>query len=240
MFVDYITKLDLDNYNKENWFIDYAKILDLDDLPGEIWKDVEIVKNIDFKGLYKISNFGRVKSLGRLIINTTNGKNNRFKKENILRQSKGTTGYYQVSLSKNKKYHTIKTHRLVSAAFCKNDDPINRTCVNHIDENKLNNCAYNLEWCTNEYNLNYGMARQKQRDGVKESHRNRKNWNEKEVIQVDCNGNYIKTWRNAKEASKFGYSRNGISLCCKNIQKISSGYMWFYKENYIKENVNKK
>ena len=34
--------------------------------------------------------------------------------------------------------------------------------VNHKDEDKTNNFAENLEWCTNEYNLSYGTARQRQ------------------------------------------------------------------------------
>lgn len=101
MFVDCITKLDLDNYNKENWSIDYAKILDLDDLPGEIWKDVGIVKNIDFNGLYKISNFGRIKSCGY----TTLYKSGYYytRKEKILKQETGKAGYKRIKLHKEKK-----------------------------------------------------------------------------------------------------------------------------------------
>jgi hypothetical protein len=31
--------------------------------------------------------------------------------------------------------------------------------INHKDENKLNNCADNLEWCTAKYNINYGTGK---------------------------------------------------------------------------------
>jgi hypothetical protein len=34
----------------------------------------------------------------------------------------------------------------VAAAFCPNDDPENKTTIDHIDGNTLNNCADNLRW----------------------------------------------------------------------------------------------
>ena len=100
MFVNSVTEFDLDNYNKELWFIDYSKILDIDTLPGEIWKDIGTIKGINFEGLYKVSNLGRIKSLSRLItnINNKNKEINRLKKENILKQSNKNTEYYQVRL----------------------------------------------------------------------------------------------------------------------------------------------
>lgn len=51
-------------------------------------------------------------------------------------------------------------HRLVASYFVPN--PNNYTIVNHIDEDKLNNKASNLEWCTYSYNMTYnGLSKRK-------------------------------------------------------------------------------
>lgn len=66
---------------------------------------------------------------------------------------KGTTArneYHSVQLTINKKPKTFMVHRLVAQAFCPN--PNNYTIVDHIDSNKLNNHADNLQWVTAEIN----------------------------------------------------------------------------------------
>lgn len=55
-------------------------------------------------------------------------------------------GYLFVHLCKNGKHFNKTIHRLVALTFVPN--PEYKSCVNHIDGNKLNNHYTNLEWVT--------------------------------------------------------------------------------------------
>lgn len=90
---------------------------------------------------YMVSSDGKVYSLKR-------GK----MKEMKPWVSKG--GYLYAVLCSNGRHVTKSIHRLVARAFISNPD--NLPEVNHKDEVKSNNCAGNLEWCTSEYNNNFG------------------------------------------------------------------------------------
>lgn len=87
----------------------------------------------------------------------------KFKKEKIilLEQTINSSGYLSVSLYKNNKTKTHRVHRLVAQAFIPN--PENKPQINHKNENKLDNCVENLEWCTLEYNINYGTRNERAR-----------------------------------------------------------------------------
>lgn len=103
----------------------------------EVWKDIK-----GYEGLYQVSNLGNVKSL-------------KFNKEKILIPL-FDKNYLFIQLWKNGKYKRYKVHRLVAEAFIPNTNEY--SCVNHKDENKQNNCVDNLEWCTNQYNIEYSQA----------------------------------------------------------------------------------
>ena len=105
----------------------------------EIYKDIE-----GYEGLYQISNYGNVKSLNY----------KKTGKDGLLKPQYDSDGYCQVSLYKHHKGKSFPIHRLVAEHFI--DNPDNLYEVNHKDENKLNNCVDNLEWCSHEYNCNYG------------------------------------------------------------------------------------
>lgn len=113
----------------------------------EIWKDVK-----GYEGHYQVSNLGRVKALYREFI----GKDGKLKKysERILSwdiSTRGNTSYARVTLSKDYITNRVQVHRLVAEHFIVNTG--NKECVNHIDNNGLNNTLENLEWVTHSENM---------------------------------------------------------------------------------------
>lgn len=120
----------------------------------EEWRDIE-----GYEGLYQISNLGRVKSLERI------DGNNHPVKEKIIKPYKTIGGYIQICLWKNGKVKHFQIHRLVAQAFIPN--PNNLPECNHKDENPLNNCADNIEWCDHKYNINYGTRTEKASEKMK-------------------------------------------------------------------------
>lgn len=185
-------------------------IQNLISMEQEIWKDIP-----GYEGLYQVSNLGKVK---RLPI----GKQWPYRQthNNIRKQRLSTSGYLRVNLSKNNKVKWYNVHRLVALAFIPNPD--NLPIINHKDENKTNNCVENLEWCTTIYNVNYGTARERQ----KETRRNNPNdkivrqkvgeGNGKRVRQYTPDGVFIAEYASAMEASRAtGVHDSQIRRHCK-------------------------
>ena len=180
----------------------------------EVWKDIA-----GYEGLYQISSLGNVKSLNY----------NRTKKERILTPGKRGSGYLFVCLCKVGKSKKFNIHRLVGDAFIEN--PKNFPQVNHIDEDKTNNCVDNLEWCTAKYNMNFGTRGA--RDLETKKLRNRKNA-EKSVLQFTKDGKFVNEYHSISEAERnTGIYQSNIVQCCKNRKRYKSagGYIWKYKNN---------
>ena len=62
-------------------------------------------------------------------------------------------GYQRINLHHKGNARKFTIHRLVAIAFI--DNPQSKPQVNHIDGNKLNNNASNLEWNTAKENTNH-------------------------------------------------------------------------------------
>ena len=175
----------------------------------EIWKDIK-----GYEGLYQISNMGRVKSLKRKC-KTIRGE--RTVNEKIRSLSFDTYGYLIVQLKKEGIGKTRTIHRLVAETFIEN--PNNYTQVNHIDEDKTNNCVSNLEWCTMQQNNSYGTRAERIRKSQQLA-----------IIQCDLEGNEIREWEGMGIMSReTGYDQGLISRVCNGKRKTAYGYKWKFK-----------
>ncbi|WP_337098662.1 NUMOD4 domain-containing protein [Paenibacillus sp. YIM B09110] len=116
---------------------------------NEIWREV-----VGYQGYYEVSNLGDVRSLDRIVYKEQNGKVvGTPVKGRMLKTGICNRGYSRLRLSKDGKSTTYRVHRLVAAAFI--DNPDNKSEVNHIDGNKLNNAIWNLEYCTKMENVQH-------------------------------------------------------------------------------------
>lgn len=179
-------------------------------MENEIWEDID-----NYVGFYQVSNLGRVRSIDRIVKHWRGGK--LIKKGKILKQKPNKYGYKCLRLIKNGKYKDVTVHRLVAIAFIPN--PNNLPFVNHKDENPSNNNVNNLEWCTQEYNVNYGTAN-KRRSEAKS----------KPVLQFTKSGDFVNEYPSATEAQKHtGIIHQSISSCCRHKLKSSGGFVWKFK-----------
>lgn len=174
-------------------------------LNTELWVDIN-----GYDGDYQISNFGRVKS--------KKGYN-----EKILTNGIDGRGYSFVVLCKNGITKMYRIHRLVGIYFIPN--PHNYPCINHKDENKINNHISNLEWCTYKYNANYGTKISRIKKSLKESTKNKK-----QVVQYDIQGNIVNKYNGIREAGRItNILSSSISSCCKGKLLTVHGYVWRYE-----------
>ena len=181
----------------------------------EEWKDIVIVRNgitYDYTGLYKVSNTGKIYSLV---------------KNKIMKNKNTKAGYLVMGLTKNKKSETFYVHRIVASMFLEN--PHNYEQVNHKDEDKTNNNIENLEWCSSDYNANYGTRNEKVSESRKK-YSHDKNPRAKKVICIETE----QVFGCIKDAGEYyGINKQGINNCCKGKQLTAAGYHWMYYEEWL-------
>lgn len=203
-------------------------------LIGEFWRPVK-----GYEGLYEVSNLGRVRSLN---YNHT-GKICTLKnvKQNV---------YLAVNLYCRGESKFKHIHRLVAETFLPN--PFNLPCVNHKDENGLNNFVFcrldgsvdpsksNLEWCSYKYNSNYGTSRSRLSAALKGKKRNtatieklRNNakgntYRRKSIKSISKDGNVVFYDSLTLAAIAIGGSVTAIVNCLKGRAKTSKGLRWEY------------
>lgn len=144
---------------------------------------------------YSISNYGTI----------VNNETNR-----VLKHYSNENKYPTVTLingSSNKL--TIFVHLLVATFFVKGRSEQN-CVVNHLDEDRSNCRADNLEWCTQRHNVTHSVG--------------------KKVEQIDAvSGKVIATFNSMSEASRvIGCAMPNISKVCSGERKLCYGYKWRY------------
>ena len=116
----------------------------------EVWKDVK-----GYEGIYEVSTLGRVRThKDKTTFTEKHGV--RKWKQRILKAKKCKQNSHRVDLWKGGVNKTWLVHRLVALAFIPNTN--NLETVNHIDGNRLNNCADNLEWLSHGDNIRHAFA----------------------------------------------------------------------------------
>jgi hypothetical protein len=100
---------------------------------------------------YTISNYGRVKSQGK-VRNNLLGEHTM--QTRILKPAKNTRGYYTVVLTNGGAQKTVTVHRLMRLAFMPETAHLtgHMVEVDHIDGDKSNNVLSNLECVTSKVN----------------------------------------------------------------------------------------
>jgi len=191
-------------------------------LSGEEWRDV-----VGYEGLYSVSSYGRVVSIGRY--RTYSNRNGHYVPSKLLHPSIGNSNgklYYSLMLCRNGVYLRRHVHRLVALAFIPN--PFNYTDVDHINRDGLDNRVSNLRWCTRAMN----MLNENTRPIMSASQRKKKLPSlHKPVVRLD-NNTLLEKYDSITEAAKFGYTVCGIVDTCKGKQKSHRGFQWMYLSDY--------
>lgn len=187
----------------------------------EEWRDI-----INYEGLYQVSDWGRVRSLDRIILvnNPLCGKSTPTHFKGKVLKPHIRIVYekprLQTTLIKNGKREYPVIARLVYEAFVGKIP--NGMQVNHIDEDPSNNFLFNLNLMTPKQNSNWGTRNQRIGKTFKK--------NGKRSIPVDQidrkTGEVLASFPSAKEAARqTQFGQCNISRAC------NGGY--FYKGKWI-------
>lgn len=180
----------------------------------EIWKTIEYNNE-----LLEVSTFGNIKRNGSL-----------------LKKFLNADGYETIKVSfKDRKGRTsAMVHRLVAFAFIENDDPKNKTEINHKDYNRTNNRVENLEWMSHANNVRYSVCNKPDLTG-----KNNPNYGNRKLSKIYAENKELALEKQSRKGTQNGRCRkiklykdgvfvkefDYIGLCCEYLKenKVSNG-----------------
>ena len=163
----------------------------------EIWKPIT-----GYEGIYEVSNCGRIKRVKA-------GKRTRV--GYILKGAPNPDGYLIVTLYKNKTPKRFKVHKLVMALF-NPPMPSPKHEINHINTNRADNHAENLEWLTHAENIKHSVSLGKYRRKSETSSGAKLNWAKvREIRELVKSGH-----KRIVMAEKYGVCLGAIDAIMQN------------------------
>ena len=137
----------------------------------------------------------------------------------ILKNTARADGYRVVTvkdLYEKRKYVTKYVHRAVGCTWIYNDNPTIKTEINHIDEDKSNNCVENLEWSTPSDQIHHGTRTERAKKSMRETVGKRV-----KCVELD------RIFDSLVEASEFTKAhRNAIQNVLAGRVETAGGYHW--------------
>jgi hypothetical protein len=167
---------------------------------NETWKIISIP---ELENNYEISDMGRYR-------NRNTGK---------LLEAYKCNSYLMASLYTKNSLVRQLVHRLVAKEFVKNSNPNEFDIVNHIDGNKFNNRASNLEWTNASGNAKHSF---------KELGKKAKG---KSVIRIDNTGSKVIYDSIVNAARMNNIAIHNLKKCLRGDQSSHMGFKWEYLNN---------
>lgn len=168
---------------------------------SELWKPI-----YGYENSYEVSTEGNVRS-----------------RKGLLKPQPRRHGYLAVWLYKkgDPRGRQFSVHRLVAEAFCEKKD--GQTEVNHLNEDKQDNRAVNLVWCTKSENCSYGSRP----SSISEKNTNGKR--SKPIRQYTMSGEFVREYPSMHEARRqTGFAEGNIHKAIHGTYSHAYGYKWEY------------
>lgn len=147
---------------------------------------------------------------------------------NVLRGCVKRNGYVEVCLLDGDGLPKSRLlHRIIAEAFC--DKGSGEGEVNHINGDKTDNRADNLEWTTRNENLLHAYETGLRKNDV----------SARSVVATSMESGECLEFHSIYSAARFlGISQGNICMCCKGERPHAGGYYWHYSESGNQNKLN--